>query len=62
MSLKEDKQDYNQYLGEKLLREILSIRKCPVNRMTLCVTSDAEHEKCIKMRVRPSKIPLDSLS
>jgi hypothetical protein len=30
---------------------IYDIRQCPVGKMTLCVTSDAEYEKCIKMKV-----------
>lgn len=29
----------------------MEIRECPVGRMTLCVTSDAEMDKCVKMRV-----------
>ena len=48
--LEETRQTYTGYLGESL-RMILGIRDCPVNRMTLCVTSDAEMEKCVKMRV-----------
>lgn len=28
------------------------MRECPVRHMTLCVTSDQELDKCIKMRVR----------
>uniref|UniRef100_A0A182N1U8 Transferrin-like domain-containing protein n=1 Tax=Anopheles dirus TaxID=7168 RepID=A0A182N1U8_9DIPT len=45
----EDKQNYQRYLG-KALDEIYDTRSCPVGRMMLCVTSDAEYEKCIKMR------------
>lgn len=30
---------------------IHGIRECPVGRMTLCVTSDVEMEKCVKMKV-----------
>lgn len=29
----------------------MGIRSCPVNRMTLCVTSDVELDKCVKMKV-----------
>lgn len=48
--IKEDDQSFGGYLGHAL-QEILEVRQCPVNRMTLCVTSDAEMDKCIKMRV-----------
>lgn len=48
-SLPENQQTYSGYL-DKSLDVIMNVRKCTVNRMTLCVTSDAEHEKCIKMR------------
>lgn len=30
---------------------VLGVRYCPVTRMTLCVTSDPEMEKCVKMKV-----------
>lgn len=30
---------------------VLGVRYCPATRMTLCVTSDPEMEKCIKMKV-----------
>ncbi|KAG5678309.1 hypothetical protein PVAND_007995 [Polypedilum vanderplanki] len=48
-SIEEPKQTFKSYLGdhEKI---IYDIRQCPVGRMTLCVTSDAEYEKCVKMR------------
>ncbi|XP_075238326.1 transferrin 2 [Lycorma delicatula] len=48
--LDESKQTYSRFLGNSL-NIILSVRRCPVNRMTLCVTSDPELEKCVKMRV-----------
>uniref|UniRef100_A0A1B6GPN2 Transferrin-like domain-containing protein n=1 Tax=Cuerna arida TaxID=1464854 RepID=A0A1B6GPN2_9HEMI len=48
-ALEESTQTYSGYLGHNL-DIILGIRQCPVNSMTLCVTSDAEQEKCIKMR------------
>ncbi|XP_046689168.1 melanotransferrin-like, partial [Homalodisca vitripennis] len=47
--LDENTQTYSGYLGHNL-DIILGIRQCPVNSMTLCVTSDPEQEKCIKMR------------
>ncbi|XP_015510562.1 melanotransferrin isoform X1 [Neodiprion lecontei] len=48
--LAEKDQNYPQYLGQSL-NDILAVRHCPVNRMTLCVTSEPEMEKCIKMRI-----------
>jgi len=30
---------------------ILGVRYCPVAKMTLCVTSEPEMDKCIKMKV-----------
>lgn len=47
--IKEDDQLYGKYLAESL-QLIMEVRQCPVSRMTLCVTSDAEFDKCIKMR------------
>lgn len=41
---------YTGYLG-KSLDPILEMRRCSVNKMTLCITSDPEMEKCIKMKV-----------
>lgn len=51
--IKEDDQSFGGYLGNSL-QQILEVRQCPVGRMTLCVTSGAEMDKCIKMRVRYS--------
>ncbi|CAL7939253.1 unnamed protein product [Xylocopa violacea] len=48
--LPEKDQMYTGYLG-KSIDLILEIRRCPVNRMTLCVTSDPEMEKCVKMKI-----------
>jgi hypothetical protein len=48
-SIEEPKQTFKAFLGEHE-KIIYDIRQCPVNRMTLCVTSDAEYEKCVKMR------------
>jgi len=30
---------------------VLGVRYCPVSKMTLCVTSEPEMDKCIKMKV-----------
>lgn len=48
--IEEQEQNFKFFLGEHE-KIIYDIRQCPVNRMTLCVTSDAEYEKCVKMRV-----------
>lgn len=50
IALDEVQQNYNVYLGP-FLNPILYIRQCPVNKMKLCITSDPEWEKCIKMMV-----------
>lgn len=36
----------------------MGVRNCPVAKMTLCVTSDAEKNKCVKMRVSIKIFPL----
>lgn len=48
--IKETDQSFSGYLGNSL-NQIYEVRHCPVGRMTLCVTSDPEMEKCVKMRV-----------
>lgn len=50
----ENLQTYEAFLG-KSHEVIMEVRKCPVNRMTMCVTSDEEKNKCVKMRVRACK-------
>ncbi|XP_025837361.1 melanotransferrin [Agrilus planipennis] len=50
VSLSENQQSYSGFL-ENSLNLIYGVRSCPVDHMTLCVTSDAEFEKCVKMRV-----------
>uniref|UniRef100_A0AAR5PBB6 Transferrin-like domain-containing protein n=1 Tax=Dendroctonus ponderosae TaxID=77166 RepID=A0AAR5PBB6_DENPD len=45
----ENLQTYEAFLG-KSHEIIMEVRKCPVNRMTMCVTSDEEKNKCVKMR------------
>lgn len=55
VAIKEDDQSFAGYLGNAL-QQILEVRQCPVGRMTLCITSDAEMDKCIKMRVRSMNI------
>ncbi|XP_058831146.1 transferrin 2 isoform X1 [Topomyia yanbarensis] len=47
--IEENNQNFQNYLGSAL-NQIYGVRSCPVGRMTLCVTSDPEMEKCIKMR------------
>jgi melanoma-associated antigen p97 len=54
-SIEEPKQTFKQYLSEHE-NIIYDIRQCPVSRMSLCVTSDAEYEKCVKMRVIVMKL------
>ncbi|KAK7603014.1 hypothetical protein V9T40_003013 [Parthenolecanium corni] len=49
-ALDETQQTYTSYLG-KFLESIMYVRKCTVDTMSLCVTSDPEMEKCIKMKV-----------
>ncbi|XP_026287309.1 uncharacterized protein LOC113212723 [Frankliniella occidentalis] len=49
LPLDESHQNYEVYLGPAL-KQILGVRQCPVNRMSLCVTSKPEMDKCIKMR------------
>lgn len=43
-------QTYEAFLGETQ-DKIMEVRKCPVAKMTLCVTSDEEKAKCVKMSV-----------
>ncbi|CAL8115042.1 unnamed protein product [Orchesella dallaii] len=45
----EHDQTYIKYLKDQV-KPILEIRSCPVDRITLCVTSEPELLKCIKMR------------
>ncbi|XP_068142393.1 transferrin 2 [Drosophila tropicalis] len=45
----EDDQSFTKYLQDSI-HYIYGIRECPVPAMTLCVTSDPEFEKCIKMK------------
>ncbi|KAK7866940.1 hypothetical protein R5R35_014716 [Gryllus longicercus] len=49
LPLEESQQTYAGFLG-RTLDLVLGVRRCPVNRMTLCVTSDPEMEKCVRMR------------
>lgn len=50
-SVPEEKQLFKNFLGPAV-KEVLAVRECPIKRFTLCVTSDAEMEKCVKMKVR----------
>lgn len=52
-----DKMSYKDYLGRSFGGQfttpneaIEGIRQCPVGQMTLCVTSEAEMRKCVRMR------------
>ncbi|XP_057650836.1 melanotransferrin [Diorhabda carinulata] len=45
----ESQQTYTTFLGDSL-ETIMGVRSCPVAKVTLCVTSEAEKNKCIKMR------------
>nr|CAH7769486.1 unnamed protein product [Callosobruchus chinensis] len=47
--LPENLQTFSTFLGTAL-DTIMGVRDCPVHRMVLCVTSDAEKNKCVKMR------------
>lgn len=51
----ESQQTFAEFLGPTL-KFIIRIRDCPVGGMTLCVTSDAEMEKCVKMRVSVARV------
>jgi melanoma-associated antigen p97 len=48
--IEEVDQTFKGYLGEHE-KVIYDIRQCPISRMSLCVTSDAEYDKCVKMKV-----------
>ncbi|KAK4875334.1 hypothetical protein RN001_011756 [Aquatica leii] len=48
-ALSDNQQTFSGFLGDSL-EIIMGIRQCPVDHMTLCVTSDPELEKCVKMR------------
>jgi hypothetical protein len=41
----------NEYVGDQAEKAVLGIRDCPVKRARLCVTSDAEMNKCVEMSV-----------
>ncbi|XP_063907612.1 transferrin 2 isoform X1 [Zophobas morio] len=48
--LNENLQTYTSFLGNSM-NVLMGVRECPVNRMTLCVTSEVEKDKCIKMKI-----------
>ncbi|KAB0795605.1 hypothetical protein PPYR_12444 [Photinus pyralis] len=48
-ALSDNQQTFTGFLAEAL-DVIMGIRQCPVDHMTLCVTSDQELEKCVKMK------------
>ncbi|CAH2244764.1 jg22216, partial [Pararge aegeria aegeria] len=54
--IKEDQQAANhllnnEFVGDQAEKAVMGIRDCPVKRATLCVTSEPEMDKCVKMRV-----------
>ncbi|XP_020296181.1 melanotransferrin [Pseudomyrmex gracilis] len=49
VQIPEKDQTFEGYL-KRSLEHILGVHHCPVNRMTLCVTSEPEVEKCVKMK------------
>ncbi|XP_047480252.1 melanotransferrin-like [Penaeus chinensis] len=50
VDLSTSQQNFQKYLVGNIMNHIQTIRSCPVNKMTLCVTSQAEFSKCLKMR------------
>uniref|UniRef100_A0A1B0AR72 Transferrin-like domain-containing protein n=1 Tax=Glossina palpalis gambiensis TaxID=67801 RepID=A0A1B0AR72_9MUSC len=49
-TIHEDDQSFSSYLHNSM-EYIYGLRECPIPSMTLCVTSDAEFDKCVKMRI-----------
>jgi hypothetical protein len=52
-----DKMSYKDYLGRSFGGQYITpneaiegVRQCPVGQMTLCVTSEPEMRKCVRMR------------
>ncbi|XP_072934834.1 transferrin 2 [Epargyreus clarus] len=41
----------NKFVGDQAEQAVRGVRDCPVKRAVLCVTSDPEMDKCVKMRV-----------
>ncbi|KAJ8686639.1 hypothetical protein QAD02_022433 [Eretmocerus hayati] len=50
-SIEEANQNFKGYLTERAINIIESIKRCPVDKMTLCVTSNPELKKCYKMKI-----------
>jgi melanoma-associated antigen p97 len=55
--VKPDDMSYKEYLGRAYggsltspIKAIEGVRRCPVGDMKLCVTSEAELTKCVRMR------------
>uniref|UniRef100_A0A2P2I4V7 Melanotransferrin-like n=1 Tax=Hirondellea gigas TaxID=1518452 RepID=A0A2P2I4V7_9CRUS len=44
-------QSFQKYLSSEILQHIQTVRSCPVNNMTICVTSRIEFSKCLRMRM-----------
>lgn len=51
VDLSASQQNFQKYLVGNIMNHIQTIRSCPVSKMKLCVTSQAEFSKCLKMRV-----------
>lgn len=49
IQIPETNQTFTKYLG-RALDFIMGVRNCPVNKMYMCVTSNAEMTKCIQMK------------
>ncbi|XP_058796185.1 transferrin 2 [Phymastichus coffea] len=49
--IQESDQTFSGYLKKEFHDMILGLRHCPVQKMTLCVASEAEFEKCVKMKI-----------
>ncbi|CAG0918305.1 unnamed protein product, partial [Notodromas monacha] len=50
LPIEQVKWNYKQYLGPRILESFESVRKCPMAKLTLCVTSPAEFAKCMALR------------
>ncbi|XP_037959854.1 melanotransferrin-like isoform X3 [Teleopsis dalmanni] len=49
-AIHEDDQSFKKYLQDAI-DYIYGLRECPIPSMTLCVTSEPELEKCVKMKI-----------
>ncbi|KAB7499370.1 Melanotransferrin [Armadillidium nasatum] len=44
-------QNFQVYLPKRVLKNIETVRSCPVEKMVLCVISYPEYAKCLKMKI-----------